>query len=234
MNSQPNTVGRRKFLKGAGLTPIALAIPAPRAAASAKQPRDRFSQLDEHSRASLTFLLDGLDKRGIELDCEVAAGCLCGADMIVKGRERAEAEEREQQEYMEQRDGLSGQAKKDFVLERLERDIGWFQPQFQQKQLARAAEGHPAVLPNEEGSNLSKESALHARKLIDASFEGCSERFRKEVIAEYMERILPNHFAEQIKEEALEDAVQAYVDLVSDKTASEVKAMTAQLKAALS
>jgi len=120
---------------------------------------------------------------------------------------------------------LTGQAKVDYVLEKLRtEDIGLYRASCQRAILELVRDEQP-IPPNEH--------YIFRAKTINERFEGCSKSFGRKVINQYLTKVLPEMEAKQREEDAEQEAYDNLINyLANNKTTAEVVALTKQLKRA--
>jgi len=221
---------RRTFLKRAGIATTGLCAPGlPKVAAAKTEEPDKslneeIAQLDPEEKAALVTFLKGLWEIDRMLSPSLVKCYLNITQAIVERQERTAKEEKAKQKERKHRDSLTGQAKVDFVLEKLRtEDIGLYRASFQREFLELIRDDKP--IPSEEHYQFKA-------KVINERFEGCSKSFRRKVIDQYLTTVLPEMEAEQQKEDAEQEAYDNLLNSLSNKTTAEVVALTKQLKRA--
>jgi hypothetical protein len=210
---EPTPTNRRAFLKLAGVTPLA-GLPL-------HQQDTGKPTAEDPRRQYLDWLFDVLKEKGIELDEDIVLGCLWGAVETHKSLGRKEQEAQKQQQWRKQRDALSGQARVDFVVERLKDKIGSYVPSFQKKALRCIVNNRP--LPSQDGEYVAGQ--------ITRCFDGTTKSFQQKVLRHYEKAVLPVLEAEYREELALEKATDEYLRPIYGKTTEQIKTLTSRVKA---
>jgi hypothetical protein len=209
---EPVPTNRRAFLKLVGVTPLA-GLPL-------LQQDTGKPTVDDLQRKYLDWLFDALKAKGIEFDENIALGCLSGAENFHQSLQHQRQGGQKQQRWCEQRDGLSGQARVDFVVERLKDEIGNYVPSFQKKALRCVVNNKP--LASGDGEYL-------AGKVAEC-FEGTTKDFQRKVRRRYVKVALPPFEAEYREELAFEKATDEYLRLIHSKTPQQIRTLTAKAK----
>jgi hypothetical protein len=234
-NTEDKDVGRRGFIKSAAvLTATSLAASAPGAIGRATFVGtgvpvldEQLGRLEDEGRLNLAHLLEKLAAMGMGFDYEVTSACLIGALVMLDLRRQREAEEAEHQRYIEHRDRLSGQARIDFVIEQFKRQqVTYFRAAWLRGVLDRIESGEMSEPGWRHGKNLEK----HVIGLANLCLEGCSDGFRRKVIAQFRRDILPAIEARCAQEDAEQAAIDEFVNLTEGKTPEEIHAMTRRAK----
>ncbi len=221
MESSKNTIKRRAFLKAVGVAPLCgLALPEK---LGASEDGDEGTFLDR--------LIELLESQGIEVRPDnittVLLGCVVGARMALSSEQRKIEERQAQEKQRRHRDSLSGQAKIDFVVGQLKECFRAFGSTWQEKVLGFVANNEPS----QPDWIHTHDDLVYGIGKANRVFEGCSNGFKQRVIAEYKAKVLPTLLAESKEEEAQQDAIDEFVALINDKSASEIRALTTRIKA---
>jgi len=227
---------RRTFLRGAGVATAGLCAPGlPKlAAAKTKEPKEPDKSLNEEiallepeEKAALTTFLKGLWEVDRMLSPSMVHNFLQITKLSVVVQKAKEKREKARQEERRHRDSLTGQAKVDYVLEKLREDIGlYYRASFQREILELIRDDKP-IPPD------ADEHYAYRAKAVNEQFEGCSKSFRRKVINQYLTKVLPEMEAKQREEDADQEAYDNLLNyLGNNKTTEEVVALTKQLKQA--
>lgn len=227
-------VKRREFLKTAGMGVVGLgALPdlaksaAAESSESDKSLYEQVTSLDIEEKDALTIFLRGLDVLDIAFTEELAVGYLGCTRLIAATYEKRDKEERAKQQERKHRDSLTGQKKADYFLGKLAECLRFYVPPFQQEVLEFIAKGEPSA-PDWKDAH---DSAVYAVGLVNECFEGTNKRFQQKIITRYLNDVWPVQEAEHEKDEVMQEAYDELLALTDDKTAEQVRAMTAKLKA---
>jgi len=159
---------------------------------------DEIAHLEPEEKAALVTFLKGLWEVDRLLTPDLVKFYLSLTQAIVERSETKAKEEKARQKERKHRDSLTGQAKVDYVVEKLRtEDIGLYRASFQREVLELMRDDKP--IPTEEHYTFKA-------KTVNERFEGCSEDFQRQVIDEYLTKVLPEMEAEQQKEDAEQEA----------------------------
>ena len=194
-----------------------------------KSLNEEIAQLEAKEKEALVTFLKGL----WEVD-RVLTPCMvkCYLDIIRAIVERDESkakEEKAKQEECKHRDSLKGQAKVDYVLEKLRGGIGdgCYRTKFQRKILELIRDSQPL------STRENKERYAYVGRVINEIFEGCDNSFRQITIDQYLIKVLPELEPKEKEEDASQEAYDNLLEyLCKNKTTEEVVALTEQLKQA--
>ena len=186
---------------------------------------DETARLEPEEKAALVTFLKGLWEVDRLLTPDMVKFYLSLTQAIVERSETTAKEEKARQKERKHRDSLTGQAKVDYVVEKLgTEDVGLYRASFQRKVLELIRDDKP--IPSEEHFTFKA-------KVINERFEGCSKSFRRKVIDQYLTKVLPEMEAKQREEDAEQEAYDNLLNyLGNNKTTEELVTLTEQLKQA--